>query len=428
MENRTGDRGAAATAGTAEKAKPARTFVATRNTNALKATHVASGHRAQHGPKGSLLELMQSNACFSRAFSPPLENGSRKRPKAAAKGAKPAKPSKPVIIQSSGAGAAAATAQAAPYGLVSAVQTAYNEHHDLILRADDFWQAIVAQFSFYINGNAEALRDRFVDFQGKKTLTIYAGGTLHTADFGRIAERMVDEQIVKNIKDPKVAAWLLPDFSTTTPQDRVAASVMVMSALQAYFSYRCCLMCGLPSVTLLGERADWVKLRAKVDGLLGFDLEAGRMKKWHALLAPITDQLLASFDGAPDLNFWDRVCSHHGGGSGPSYLSGWITAFAVFTAEGHWQGGTDQGAGSYGGFGAREKTPWPYPMIDTSDIPVGVVSVPLHVDDNGTPYDTTMFAGQFAFDVAKGGTGVQPRTDWCIAFDEANPTNASEGP
>eukprot|EP00957_Ditylum_brightwellii_P024538 1852407-Ditylum_brightwellii.AAC.1 len=54
--------------------------------------------------------------------------------------------------------------QAAHYGLVSAIMDAYNHHHNLILRPDDVWQAILTQFSFYVNANAEELRDRFVDF------------------------------------------------------------------------------------------------------------------------------------------------------------------------------------------------------------------------------------------------------------------------
>ena len=63
------------------------------------------------------------------------------------------------------------------------------------------WQAILTQFSFYVNAHAEALRDRFVNFEGKMTLVVSMGGTLFTADYAKFAERMVDENIVKNIKD-----------------------------------------------------------------------------------------------------------------------------------------------------------------------------------------------------------------------------------
>ena len=100
---------------------------------------------------------------------------------------------------------------------------------------------------------------------------------------------MVDEQIVKNIKDPSVAEWLLPSFSTTTHNDRICGSISIMSALQHYFEYRCCLMCGIPRITLLGTPDDYKKLRNKIDRLLEFDLEAGQMQKWHTMLTPVID-------------------------------------------------------------------------------------------------------------------------------------------
>jgi len=67
--------------------------------------------------------------------------------------------------------------------------------------------------------NAEVLCDKFVDYKGKKELTIKTIGTLYTVDFGDLAKRMVDEQIVKNIKDPTIAEWILPKFTTTTEND-----------------------------------------------------------------------------------------------------------------------------------------------------------------------------------------------------------------
>lgn len=71
---------------------------------------------------------------------------------------------------------------------------AYNRHHDLILRPEDFWQAILTQFSFYVNANAEYLRDRIVDFEGEKTLTVEMGDSnLYTVDHALFANRMVHE-------------------------------------------------------------------------------------------------------------------------------------------------------------------------------------------------------------------------------------------
>ena len=40
-------------------------------------------------------------------------------------------------------------------GFVRGVIEAYNNHHDLVLRPDDIWLAILIQFGLYVDGNAE---------------------------------------------------------------------------------------------------------------------------------------------------------------------------------------------------------------------------------------------------------------------------------
>jgi len=92
--------------------------------------------------------------------------------------------------------------------------------------------------------------------------------------------------------------------------------------------------CGIPSVNLEGEKSDWEKLLARVDKLKEFGTET---KAWAALLRPIFRRFVKAFDVEPDTDFWGRVC-HYSGGSGPTYLSGWITAFCVWNNEGKWQG------------------------------------------------------------------------------------------
>ena len=301
-------------------------------------------------------------------------------------------------------------------GLVGIAATAYNKHHDLVWRPDDVWQAILTQFSFYVTQDSEKLRDKFVDFKGKRQLEIETFGTLFTADFGNLARRMVDEQIVKNIKDPSIADWLIPKFSTTTENDRIVASVTVMATLQSYFEYRFCVRCGLPSVTLLGSIDDWKLLRSKVDRLLEFDTKDGLMKKWLELLTVVLDEFVETKCGVDNMEFWDRICHYVSGGSGPTYLSGWITTFAVFNKHGKWQGDKREAIVNLGL--TVVKTDWP--VIDTQDVPSGVTTVPVFIDDNGTQYDGHMLAGHFAYDGYD--TTIQPRADWCIAV--GNPKTA----
>ena len=162
-----------------------------------------------------------------------------------------------------------------PKGLVEIATIAYNKHHDLVWRPDDVWQAILTQFSLYVTHNSEKLCDRFVDFEGKRQLEIKAFGTLFTVDFGKLAR--------KNIKDPSIADWLIPKFTTTTENDRIVASISMMATLQSYFVFKYCLSCGLPSITLLGTVDDWKLLRS----LLEFDTKDGLTKKWLELLTVV---------------------------------------------------------------------------------------------------------------------------------------------
>ena len=138
---------------------------------------------------------------------------------------------------------------------VRTVCTAYNNHHSLVLRPDDVWLAILTQFNFFVNANAEALRGQFVAHKGKKELTIVAVGTRYTVDFGGMAYQM-GRLMQKNVVDPELRGWILPDFTTTETNDRIVASVVMMATLRAYFDYKFCCMCGIPEVTLLGMLYD----------------------------------------------------------------------------------------------------------------------------------------------------------------------------
>lgn len=267
------------------------------------------------------------------------------------------------------------------------------------------------QFGFYVTGNSEALRDRLVNFEGKTQLEIIAGGTLFTADFGNIANRMVDEQITKNIKDSSIVDWVIPKFSTTTSNDRIVCSVSLMAALQNFFEYKFSLKCGIPSVTLLGTTEDWAQLREKIDRLVEFEISGSDiMNKWQNWLSYICDNLEASANGQASLEFWDKVACHLGGGSGPSYISGWLSAFAVFNAKGEWQGDKTRFAERH-----EEEIDYGFPVIDTSDLPSGITSVPVLVDDNGKEYDCFMFAGHMGYTSGQTKDTIIPRSDWCIA-------------
>ncbi|CBJ33385.1 conserved unknown protein [Ectocarpus siliculosus] len=234
-----------------------------------------------------------------------------------------------------------------PKGLVSTIMTAYNRHADLVLRPDDVWLTILAQFCLYVNKNAESLRDRIVDHEGKKALGVEGGGNLFSLDYPALIREML-AKIRENIKTPELADWFKPGFTTTTDTDEVAAAATAMASLQAYFSYEIHAECGLPSVTLMGTVQDWKLLRAKVERLLDFEVidnpEGDVMEVWVGYLRKVCDGFVESAehpDSTETLQFWDKVVSHIGGGSGVSYITGWLSAFACFNKDGKFMDGEE---------------------------------------------------------------------------------------
>jgi Domain of unknown function (DUF4419) len=159
-------------------------------------------------------------------------------------------------------------------------------------------------------------------------------------------------------------------------------------------------LCGLPSVTLDGERSDWVNLLNRIEKLDSFGEEP---KAWAALLRPILSRFVSSFDGRPDLDFWGKICHYTSGGSGPSYLSGWITAFAVWSPKGKWQGPIDTPHRGLRLFPKRLPKPEgtyrlrldgaKYGVLDTQKVPAAYCEVDVELNDNGSMFDCMMVSG-----------------------------------
>ena len=180
------------------------------------------------------------------------------------------------------------------------------------------------------------------------------------------------------------------------------------------------LQCGIPSVTLEGEKSDWERLLARLDKLDSFGEEP---KAWAAMLRPILTRFVEAFDGKPDVDFWGRVCHYHFQGSGPDYLSGWITAFCVWSSEGKWQGPSPSKPPrtilSIGPSGETETTlelvldKVSYPVIESDDVPAGYCEVDVKLDDNGVEFPCMMVSGQLAYSVeGEKKDTVRPLASW----------------
>lgn len=165
-------------------------------------------------------------------------------------------------------------------GFVYTVRAAYNGHHHLTLRPEDVWFAILTQLSTYINKHAEELRGQFVAHEGQKELKIeYDTASRYDIDMGSFAYKM-GVLLSKNLVDKELRNWVMPSFSTTTLEDTVITFIIMMGSMQKYFKYVMHLHCGIPTVTLLGTKADWQTILHKLDKLKSWGAETTQFKRF----------------------------------------------------------------------------------------------------------------------------------------------------
>ncbi|KAK8098770.1 uncharacterized protein PG998_012011 [Apiospora kogelbergensis] len=305
-------------------------------------------------------------------------------------------------------------------GLIWAAYHAYSTHHHLVLRPEDIWFAVLTQLSFYINAHAEDLRSLFVVHEGQKKLTVVDYNSVDCADFGRMAQEMTN-RIQENVIDPGLRDWVLPSFSTTTDTDKVVGSVLFMGAMQKYFSFSMCMLCGIPSVTLMGEIDDWKDILARLDKI---DQMGAEPAHFATMVRAVVRMFVRSFEepaAAVVVDFWNKIAHRVAGGSGPTYMSGWITAFCFWDENGqpkrHSQGISRDDSN------AEKEFPYSvcFTRVDISKIPSGFASLPVTVDDNGDKFKATMVAGSVAIQASPSGilNTLQPLSGWWIYEDRS---------
>ncbi|CEJ82210.1 hypothetical protein VHEMI02288 [[Torrubiella] hemipterigena] len=209
---------------------------------------------------------------------------------------------------------------------------AWAQHQHLVLRPDEVWFEVLVQMNYYMSKNAEQIRHLFVDFEGKQDITILANS------WQKVIEGF-SQEIASRVKTKWLLDWVMPEFSTSDTNDKMTATVLMMGLVKRYFSFTGGITCGIPSVTLLGDKADWQRLLDKLDRLPEFGQEPA---DYAVMLRPIFTMFIKSFDdaGSDDVkSFWKQIVrADHGFacGRGPiEYsVSGWIQGFMHWREDG----------------------------------------------------------------------------------------------
>lgn len=306
---------------------------------------------------------------------------------------------------------------------------AWAQHQHLVLRPDEIWFEILAQLNFYMSAHAEDIRHLFVDHEGKEEIKVLKFTWRDIiAAFG--------SEIQKRVKTDWLLEWIMPEFTTTTYNDHMTATVLMMGLMQHYFEFSGGIVCGLPSVTLMGERADWVKLFSKLDRLA----EWGEQPKAYAAnLRPILSRFVQTWDKpeSPEIkSFWAQIVRADrkfscGVGAVEFDVSGWITGLLHWKHDGSLR--VDPDLGDFRSDGSVTLDGITYVPEELESLPVGYAKAPLKMLDYpsaGTNTQAYVLAGNVGVrrTLREDGEGVtaQPLSAWFMyAPVDTNATSGS---
>jgi hypothetical protein len=304
-------------------------------------------------------------------------------------------------------------------GFVEAVYHAFNNHIPLCFGPDDLWTLIVQGVSRHVELNAEALRDKFVNFEGKKVLRIRRDDFVLGDPLNDWAGCFSEwSQMVADNIGPQNTTALVPTFSTTGKLEKALHELALMDCVKSYFKLRCRTLCGISKVKLLGTRGDWDLLLEKVEGLREYELGW-----WIDQLMPVLRKIQKTYTGEEvDKIFWYTIYkqwSTHGSGAS-TYVNGWITTFFPYVKGRRRQCpsleelrsdvGQQPGESSWG------RGPRLSGTLDHEDVPNSLSATPFVWEYLGAEIPMTIYGGFAGCEMD--GEYIRPVLAWAVGKDK----------
>ena len=294
--------------------------------------------------------------------------------------------------------------------LIQGLSLAYKNHFPIIISPDMIWILILQGYSRYMEKYAENDREKYVNFEGQKTLYINRSNLqLSSAtekDWAGIMDECV-EQISQYVGKETISN-LKSDFSTTNDTTLVVSHTSIMSAMKQYFKYEVLFEgCGVSYIILEGSLEDWKKIKSKLNYLSKFSLDW-----WTEHLIPIIDKIIKTkeyYDAHKNINnelieFWKDMIKVKDSYDiyFPDIINGWIIKFIPKLDE---------------------EKPKLYEELHEKDIPEQIISCPLKIielieDKFKIVYTCDLASGFFGMIQDKKTLAVKPVIGYAISVDK----------
>ena len=279
------------------------------------------------------------------------------------------------------------------------------------------WILVLQGFSRFMEKYDNLVRERFVNFKGKKDLKIerlqYSPATATKEVWDGIIKEFV-EKIGQHVGQETIDN-LECNFSTTSQVAQVTSQVAIMSAMKQYFTYRVLMAgCGISSITLEGSIQDWEKIKSKLEFL-----STKALKWWTKHLIPIIDNIIATkkyYNSKGKLNkelveFWKGMIKLKGKGDlyEPHIINGWIVKFIP---------------------NLTKEKPEVYEEIYETMVPDQIISCPMELTwlsmfGTKVEYKCSLFSGFYGMVQDKKTFNVRPVIGYAIVVEDKNESDIS---
>ncbi|KAL4728309.1 hypothetical protein ACLX1H_005052 [Fusarium chlamydosporum] len=268
-------------------------------------------------------------------------------------------------------------------GFVWSACRAYNEGAHFTLHPDDVWLAILQQIRcFESQGRQERiLREYNIDIPMFRPKDFETPGALTLE---------MEYLVTRTYFDKKKTELLMPSFTTTRSETKVAAAVLLLGRTRNEKFNRGLRFGndGTTKIVLRGVASDWVAILDKLDELKRVEEESTELQRFIAGVRPVVSRLhhtARERESAEAAHFWSTMVRRTTPGQKDSNIvNGWITAFCYFDERGQVRQSDKEQSGHDGLF---------YQPISLDDIPAGTASMDLHLVIKNNSKSATIIGG-----------------------------------
>lgn len=202
-------------------------------------------------------------------------------------------------------------------GLLDYLQLAWRNHHSVTIRPDDIWYVILCELAAVIAKKPQDYAKLFTTTPDKKQWII-----VRSDDVTKIDPALVIETLRRCV--PTDVDLFLPEFSTTTPDVRLARYIAFCDLCSPYYNYGTKL-CGFPSIRFEGIDRDWDKLLTALGHMASTVFLQHKDTHHYLMRAHKCAQAMVNAVAQENATYLNKMLTLKKCGSGSEYeMSGWI--------------------------------------------------------------------------------------------------------